>query len=338
MAETRFIRTVTFGGYDKGEVDKKLEYLYTQVYDLKNELRETKLTLKEYEKGTEQEKAAESVLAGERAKLTQVQVQNETMTDKLKSAEEESKAKTQEIEELKAKLAETQKQLEEVSGKLKAAESGGSAEALSAVFIEAQKSANSLVENAKKEAEKITAESQQAAEDTVTGANNTAKKVIFEAEKRAALVEADAANKSEQMTVASGNLRAVMVKDVEEMSVELKKLRAVFEEFEKLGIARLDESEKLLQKTDSKLKANGVPVFRNPEIIEPMMPEEPEYEAMSSKKKQHSELEKLAEMASSIGGKGDKAESKPAEPASAKKDGGVDLAELMKQAEALNKK
>ena len=93
MAETRFIRTVTFGGYDKSEVDKKLEYLYTQVYDLKNELRETKLTLKEYEKGTEQEKAAESVLAGERAKLTQVQVQNETMTDKLKSAEEDNKAK-----------------------------------------------------------------------------------------------------------------------------------------------------------------------------------------------------------------------------------------------------
>ena len=293
---------------------------------------------KEYEKGTEQEKAAESVLAGERAKLTQVQVQNETMTDKLKSAEEDNKAKAQEIEELKAKLAETQKQLDDVSGKLKAAESAGSAEALSAVFIEAQKSANSLVENAKKEADKIKEESQQTAEDTVTGANNTAKKVIFEAEKRAALVEADAANKSEQMTVASGNLRAVMLKDVEEMSGELKKLRGVFEEFEKLGLARLDESEKLLKNTDSKLKANGVPVFKNPEVIEPMMPEEPEYEAMSSKKKQNSELEKLAEMASSIGGKDNKAEDKPKEPAQKENSGSVDLAELMKQAEALNKK
>ena len=37
MAESRFIKTVINGGYDRTEVNKKMEYLYNEVYDLRNQ-------------------------------------------------------------------------------------------------------------------------------------------------------------------------------------------------------------------------------------------------------------------------------------------------------------
>ncbi|MBR1751978.1 MAG: plectin, partial [Ruminococcus sp.] len=195
MAETRFIKTVTFGGYDKAEVDKRLEYFYTKLYELKNELIETKLTLEEYKKGTDAEKASETVLAGERAKLTQVQVQNETISDRLKNAEEDNKNKDAEIKALKDMNKALTADLEEKKKKLEALEAGGAAEALSSVFIEAQKSAGLLVETSKREAADLEAKSKQAADDMITDANNKAKKIIFEAEKEAATISADAQNK-----------------------------------------------------------------------------------------------------------------------------------------------
>ena len=334
MAETRFIKTVTFGGYDKTDVDKRLEYLYAQVYELKNELRETKLTLKEYKKGTEEEKVHETILSGERAKLTQVQVQNETISDKLKSTEEDNKAKTKELEELREKLAKAESELAETSSKLAAFSAGGTAEALSTVFIEAQKSASALVATSKAEAEKLTNDARQAADDTITDANNKAKKIIYEAEKNAAVINAEAENKSEQMDVASNNMRAVMVSEVKEISECFASLKKFMNDFENSGMKALKHSEDILEKTDKKLKNGGVPVFREPGTIEPAMPDEPEYEELSSsikaeeKKKMNDELEKLQAMAASIGG--GKAPEGGADAA-----GGGDLDALLKQAQAL---
>ena len=99
MAEARFIKTVTFGGYEKEAVIKRLEFLNTQVHDLRNELRETKLLLDAYKKGSDQEKALESVLSEERAKLTQVQVQNNTLNVKLKATDDENRSLEQQIKD-----------------------------------------------------------------------------------------------------------------------------------------------------------------------------------------------------------------------------------------------
>ncbi len=332
MAETRFIKTVTFGGYEKTEVDKRLEYLYSQVFELKNELREAKLTVEEYKKGSDEEKAHETILAGERAKLTQVQVQKETLSDKLKTAEEDNRVKDKELEDLRKTVSDMSTALADTNAKLAALQANSTAEALSAVFIEAQKSANTLVETSKKEAAEIDEKSKQAADDMIVDANNKAKKIIYEAEKRAAEITAEAENNAEQMKVASGNLKAELLSDVDDFSKQVAKLRAVLEDLEKDGIAKLDKSEKMLNKAEKQLKSGGVPVFREPKVIAPVMPKEPEYEKTSSvknaenKKKSSSELEKLQAMAAAIGGKEGKAAA----------DGGdVDLAALMAQANAL---
>lgn len=338
MAETRFIKTVTFGGYDKAEVEKKLEYCYAKLYELKNELRETKLTLEEYKKGTDVEKASETILAGERAKLTQVQVQNETMSDKLKIAEEDGKEKDKKIKELSEKNKALEDELSEAKNKLTALEADGAAAALSAVFIEAQKSASLLVENSKKEAAELEENSKKTAEDTITDANNKAMKIIYDAEKEAAVISADAKNKSEQMSAASNNMRAILLDEIESYSKQMKQMRKLFADFEKDGRKMLDGSLDLLGKTKNQLNNDGVPVFREPKHYEPEMPKEPEYKKLSpskeeeqKKKKANSELEKLAAMASAIGGGKPKKAAKTEAPAG----GGIDLAALAAQAAAL---
>ena len=96
MAETRFIRTVAFGGYDKSDVDKRLEAMYSKVHDLKNELTETKAVLKKYEEGSDAAKSYESVLAVERAKITQLQVKNDNLSEKIKTVRDSIKIKEDE--------------------------------------------------------------------------------------------------------------------------------------------------------------------------------------------------------------------------------------------------
>lgn len=333
MAETRFIKTVTFGGYDKTDVDKRLDYLYTQVYELKNELREAKLALEKYKKGTEEEKTHEHVLSVERAKLTEVQVKNETMSDKLKAAEEDNKLKDKELEELKKSSAEMKAALDDASSELAALKSGSDAAALSVVFIEAQKSRSMLLDSAKKEAADLEADSKKLAENMIIDADNKAAKIIYDAEKQAAEITADALNKAEEMKSASGNMKASLLEDIGKIGAEVAKLKAVFDEFENSGHKMIAESEALLSSVENELNRDGVPVFKIPEHYEPELPKLPEYKPTDFSRasdaaaaKKSSDLDKLQAMADSIGGGG-----------SGKKEesGSVDLDALAKQAEAI---
>ena len=167
MAEPRFIKTVTFGGYEKEAVIRRMEFLNTQVHDLRNELRETKLLLEAYKKGTEQEKSFESVLSEERAKLTQVQVQNNTLNLKLKATDDENRTYEQDIKNYQAEIAELQDKLKAAESKCAALMAQDEAMALSNVFIEAQKSSAMLETAAKTKAADIEHKTKKLAEKIV---------------------------------------------------------------------------------------------------------------------------------------------------------------------------
>lgn len=344
MAESRFIRTVTYGGFDRNDVNKRLEYLYSQLYELKNELREAKIAADEFRKGSAEEKAHESVLAVERTKLTDELVQNEKLTAKLKTAEEDAKALEDQVAGVKKENQALREELKRAMDRLAAFEAGTDATALSTVFIEAQKSANLIIENARKEAEEKTSDAKKLAEDTVAEANNAAKQIIYNAEKDAEQIVADAKNYSEEMKAASGNMRAVLIKDIEKMQSEVDKLKGIFTELQKNGLAGLAESEKLLGSAREKLTEGGVPVFRNPEAVAIDEPAEPDYEQVNTdyhqnvdkeaEKKKQEELEKLQAMAASLSGgtAAPKKEDKSAAKAAA------ELEELTKMAAALDEK
>lgn len=364
MAETRsrFIKTVTFGGYDRTDVDKRLEFLYTQVYDLKNELRESKLTLDKLRKGTDGEKAHEYALAVERAKLTELQVKNEASTERIKRAEEENRAKDKEIAALREELKKVRADLENANSELSAMRAGGDAAALGAVFVEAQKSRDMLLETAETQAQKLKTDSEKLAENIIADADNKAALIIHDAEKRAAEINAEALTKSEQMKVASNNMRATMLEDIGKIGNQIGMLKKAVEDFEQEGLRMIEASEKMIGDTEEELKKGGVPVFTAPGEIKPEYPEEPELKpvdfsapeeaAPAEKEKKNSGLDKLQAMAEAIGGEKKKSgvnladlakqaealdgSGKKNEPKDNKKSGGVNLADLAKQAQALS--
>ena len=228
--------------------------------------------------------------------------------------------------------------LEELKGKVTALEADSEAVALSQVFIAAQQSADALKKAATVEAETKENKAKELAEEILADANSTAAEIVYEAEKKAAETIADAKNKSEQMSVASNNLKANLLEDVDKVFGDVQKLKDVLEKFRDNGLAKIEESQRILQNTKSKLEDGGVPVFRMPENFEPEYPDAPPARVMptsADKKKANAQLEELQKMANSMGGK--KNEEKKEEKKDDKK-GGVDLAALAAQAAALGGK
>ncbi len=307
MAETRFIRTVAFGGYDKSDVDKRLEAMYSKVHDLKNELTETKAVLKKYEEGSDAAKSYESVLAVERAKITQLQVKNDNLSEKIKTVRDSIKIKEDENTCLREKNAALEAEIEDLKLSLMTIQVGEDAAALGTVFVEAQKSKEMVIKSAQNEADNIKAMSEKSAEDTIADANNKAKEIIYEAEKKAAEITADAHNNSEEMKTASNNLKAVLASDIFKISEYFSKLKDVLHDFEANSSAAIEQSQELLKDAEKEVNKDGIPVFRLPERIEPAYPEKPdikpvfESEQEVKEKKRNTELDKLQAMAEAIG-------------------------------------
>jgi len=331
MAETNFIRTTAFGGYDKADVSKRLDYLYSQVFELKNELRESKLSLEEYKKGSEEEKVHEDILSAERAKLTMVQVQNESLNAKVKESREENAAQKAEIESLKGTVEELKAQLSAANSEIEKLRSTNDGAALSKVFIEAQKSADMLVEDAKAQVATMKSDAEKLVENMVIEANNTAKRIVFDAEKEAAEITASSKSDSENMKTASENLRAVMLDELKGIGSEFARLKELFAAIEECANSKINESCELIEKTENKLCSGGVPVFRQPSEIVAEMPAEPEYETPDYNYSSE-DTENSAEAPEPAAEQTEEAESSSSEESS---NGGIDLAALMAQAASL---
>lgn len=342
MAETRFIRTVVFGGYDKGDVDKKLEYIYDLFFDCKNKLRESKLLLDKMRGGAAEQDALDSVLANERAKLTELQVKNEQLVEKAKSLNDENMRKEKELAELKSRLAEAETKLSEAEAKLASEGGTNSGAMLNIVFQQAQTSANLILSTAQKQADDLASDSKKLAENTVTDANNKAKMIIYEAETNAAEITTAAKEKAAAMDVASGNVKAAVLGDVEKISLELSKFKDIFEKFGSTGTTMISQSMELLNGAVADLTSGGVPVFREPERFEAELVDSPTLEdidefyitnndslenADTGVENKSDALQKLKEKAASLGGSG----------SSDNKNGGkkLSLDELAKKAKSM---
>jgi cell division septum initiation protein DivIVA len=281
-----------------------------------------------------------------------VQVQNETLTTKLKATEEENKNYEHQVKELSGSVAELKEKLKAAEDKIAGLQSGGEAAALSQVFIEAQKSADMLINNAKAEAEKLGNDAKTAAEATIADANDEAAQIIFEAEREAAVKIAESKNNAEAMNVSTNNLKALMLDDVTKLGAEMTQLRTLFQKFMETGLNDISDAEERLFDVSNTLRDGGVPVFKAPEYFEPEVPEQPKREALiareeaEDRQKKQDGLDKLKQMAEAIGGKKEKNEAAPAEQKQEakpekqeeKKGGKIDLAALAAQANALGGK
>ncbi len=328
MAETKFIKASAFGGYDRADVDKRLDFLYNMVYDLKNELRETRLLLRHYQEGTDAEKNFENVLAAERAQITQVQVKNENLSEKNKCLKEDVRVKESENAELREMVKTLQNKLSDAEFTVNALKSKSSTDVLGIMFVEAQKSRDLILNDANEKAKSTEENARRAVEEFVTDANNQASKIVYTAERQAAEIIADAKNQAEQMRISSNNLKSVMYTEMLGLSSKILELKETISELSNYTTAKILNVENIIETTDEMLKSGGIPVFETAQEIKPDYPEEPVYQKPKAppvqEKKRNAELDKLQAMAEAISG--EKKESKK----------GVGLDDLKKQAEALN--
>lgn len=360
MAETKFMKIVTYGGYDKDDVMKQFASYNLRISELKNQLDEAKAQLNVYKSGGDAEAAYEAAMAQDRAKLSEAMAQNETVDSMLKSYEDQIQAKDAEIKSLHEAAAELSASLSDANAKINAMQSGDEAMALSNIFLEAQKTGNNLKSAARAEADKVKEDAMALAEDIVREANNEAAKIVYEAEKNAAVATANAQNDVEQMSVATNNMRAAMLENIEGLTAEVANIKAVLDEFSKTGLDDLIKAQDLIKGTENTLKSGGVPKFQQAKTFSPKLPQEPKYTPPQQKnankppqqpeKKKNGGLDALQKMANSIGG-GDNnnnkkngldlsALQKQANSLEGKKPNkpGIDLSALQKQAESLNKK
>ena len=261
MADTRFLRSVQFGGYERSEVEERFTLLSEQIYSLKNELRAAKKIISAMEGGSDAAEALKHIAEDDQAKLSKMQAKQDAAEEKLAVAAEDLAAKDAEIAELKAQLLTVQDNLREQTEKLIGYEVNGT-QALSAVFIEAQKSADLLVNSAKLDAAELEENSRKLAENTVEEANNTAKKIVHDAEVRAAQMLANAENQRTEFEIAAENVRAAFLADAERLRQETESLRTAFDSLRTGGYQALDASCAMLTEACEKAKAGGVPEFR----------------------------------------------------------------------------
>ena len=345
MAESHFIRTVTYGGYDKADVVRRLDSLYERIFGLERELRETKLLLEASGKGEDIRECADSLLAEERDMLAKAQAENETLTVELEAAKADNKKYESEIRKLKASVEEAGKQLNEANTKLAASGSGDDAAALSTVFIEAKKSADMLESAAREKAGQLESSAAEAAEKSIAHANDESAVIINDAECRAAEIIADAKNAAEEMAAAYVNMRASILSKMLALGQQLGDFKDALMKFEENGVGNLYECEELLEQTQKTLNEGGVPEFREAVKYEPEYPERPVRKAdleSEESKKRKSGLDRLRQMAESLAASKGKDVAPAAETEDAqdkdddtKKGGKIDLAALAKKAKSL---
>lgn len=304
MAEARFIKSVAFGGYDKADVIRRLEDLDSQVFTLRRQLRAANMQLEGIRLGEDADETQKKLLEETEARLKEVQISNDTLAVKLKAAEDENKRLSGDIESLNARISELSDKLIEADTKLAALTSDDEAKALSAVFIEAKKSSDMLIDMAKQKAAEIDENSKKAADKSIEYANGEALRIINDAEKKAAEIVADAMNDASAMEVSAENLRSLMLDDVKAMTARINSIWDALIDFGESGMAQLADAQMLLTKTTKKLTDGGTPRFRNPEQVIPEYPADAPSvlaaEDEEQKKKRKSSLEKLQQMAASL--------------------------------------
>lgn len=281
-----YLKTVSFGGFDKKDVLTYVDKLNTQIYTLENELNEKKALLETSGSGDKEiREKYEQLLEADKAKLTELQTNNESLKMQLKSCEDESAAKDKEIEDLKKHISDLENELVDAKNKAAAASSvDNSAMDLTNVFVEAQRTASTIVTQAKENARKMDEDAKKLANQVVDDANSKAStivksadekasKVLAEAEDKSTKMVSDAEGKAAEMRTAANNMKAVVLEEISEIDEQVKSIKSMLEQISKQNItdsiSRISETATLLANTQDTLKKDGIPTFTPPKSAAP---------------------------------------------------------------------
>ena len=260
MDGTGFLKTVSFGGFDKKDVLAYVDELNTKIYTLEAELDEKKALLESAGGAGDNSEKYEELLANDKAKITELQTNNDSLKLQMKSMEDELAEKDKEIEALKAQNAELEEQLQEAKNKAASSSGESSALDLSNVFIEAQKTANTIVTQAKENARKMDEDAKKLANQVVDDANGKASTIVKNADEKASKILSDAEDKSSEMRAVADQIKKQIEDEIAEIDENVIKLKEVLEMFSSESLARLNEAKEQLDSAQSVVKKGGASV------------------------------------------------------------------------------
>lgn len=297
---TNYIRSVSFGGYDKADVKNRLNYLYTQLHDTKNELREIRQMVSESDKSKDIRKSCDTVLSSERAKLTMLQVQNDSLNDELSENKNRYRELSDENKKLKCEIEQLRSKMADMDIKIKAAKTSSSVNEL---LSDACKSADAIISDAKKRAAETEALSKKLVQDMIDEANTDAEKIIKNAESEADARLARVKTDNEQLKTAAKNIRTEMTNDIQQVRDNIAVIRSAFEAV----FSTLAEAETTLDSAGSDLAGGKIPLFEDQNTAsEDTAVKQGNDEMMTDKKKdiekqqRQTELDNLLAIANSL--------------------------------------
>ncbi|MCL2055157.1 MAG: hypothetical protein FWG90_12100 [Oscillospiraceae bacterium] len=264
MEGTGFLRTVRVGGFDKKDVLTYVDELNTKIYTLEAELEEKKALLESASSsgGTVDTGKYEELLAADKVKITELQTDNSSLKNQMSICQEDIAEANKELESLRKQNAALENELQDAKNKIAAGGSTASDNAmdLSNVFMEAQKTANSIVTQAKENAKKMDEDAKKLANQVVDDANGKASSIVKTAESKADKIMTDAEGQTKEMKDAALNIKTLIATEIGDIETNVYKLNEILQLFSNESLAKISESKSIIEKTKDALSKGEIPV------------------------------------------------------------------------------
>lgn len=261
MDNSGFLKTVSFGGFDKKDVLAYVDDLNTKIYTLEAELEETKLKIGQGGDGANLagDKEYEELLAKERAKVNELMANNDTLKLSVQSYEDVIKEKDAEIERLKEQLENAEANQGTAA---EASENNNDAENLGDYFVQAKMLADKMVTDAKVFAKKINEDAKELADQVIDEANDKASGIVNSANDKADKIVSDAERQTESIHAAASEAKAAVQAEIREFSDKITKLNDIIAEFSMESTDSLDKAKNVISDVESALE-KGEPIKTN---------------------------------------------------------------------------
>ena len=276
MAGNGYLRTVNFGGFDKKDVLAYVDELNTKIYNLETQLGEKNDTIAALEAGGaaaasgdfEGKEALEKKIEESHAKVSELMASTDSLKLQLTNLENEAGEKDSQIEAMKNEIEQLKQKLEDAEANAAAGGGDSAAFDMGALFMEAKKSADSVVAEARKAAKKMEQEAKDLQDQILEDANAQAERIVNNANAEAkattdnaqanaaaltasAQADADALlkNAREQearITAQSKGLRDSVKTEFTELQTNVQKLSTVLNDLFGDSIVKLDSAKELV--------------------------------------------------------------------------------------------
>lgn len=272
MAGNGYLRTVNFGGFDKKDVLAYVDELNTKIYNLETQLGEKNDHIAALEasgageapsgdfEGKEilEQKIEEGQkkLEESHAKVSELMASTDSLKLQLTTAESDAAEKDAQIAQLKNEIEDLKQKVSDAEAS--AAAGGGAAFDMSSLFMEAQKSANAVVAQAKEAAAKMEEDAKNLQDQILEDANNQAEKIVTNANNEAktttetAQAQADAILKSAReqeglILEQSKGVRETAQAEFTDLDINVRKIEALLNEMLSESVAKTEQIKKLTE-------------------------------------------------------------------------------------------